>query len=71
MNTKRTIMLLKLPQDSKLRKPIETMQKSGLRAAAIVQDLLTIARGVAITKEPSNCCYINHKPLHRQTIKRI
>ena len=48
------LMLLDLPKDSKLRKPIETMQASGHRAAAIVQDLLTVARGVAITKEPLN-----------------
>lgn len=48
------IILPNLPKDSKLRKPIETMQESGLRAAAIVQDLLTVARGVAIPKEPFN-----------------
>ncbi len=48
------LLLLDLPEDSKLRKPIEEMQESGLRAAAIVQDLLTVARGVAITKEPLN-----------------
>ena len=30
------LLLLDLPEDSKLRKPIETMQESGLRAAAIV-----------------------------------
>ena len=48
------LLLLDLPEDSKLRKPIETMQESGLRAAAIVQDLLTVARGVATTKEPLN-----------------
>jgi PAS domain S-box-containing protein len=48
------LLLLDLPEDSKLRKPIETMQESGLMAAAIVQDLLTVARGVAITKEPLN-----------------
>ena len=48
------MILLTLPEDSNLRKPIETMQESGLRAAAIVQDLLTVARGVAIPKEPFN-----------------
>ena len=45
------LLLLDLPEDSKLRKPIETMQDSGHRAAAIVQDLLTVARGVATTRE--------------------
>jgi two-component system cell cycle sensor histidine kinase/response regulator CckA len=48
------IILIDLPADSKLRKPIEAIQESGLRAAAIVQDLLTVARGVAITKKPLN-----------------
>jgi hypothetical protein len=35
-----------------MKKKVETIQKSGHRAAAIVQDLLTIAKGVATTKEP-------------------
>jgi PAS domain S-box-containing protein len=48
------LILMDLPEDSKLRKPIETMQESGHRAAAIVQDLITVARGVATTKEPLN-----------------
>ena len=48
------LLLMDLPEDSKLRKPIETIQESGHRAAAIVQDLLTVARGVATTKEPLN-----------------
>jgi signal transduction histidine kinase len=41
---------LDLPENDKLRIPIETMHASGLRAAAIVQDLLTVARGVAGAK---------------------
>ena len=48
------LMLLDLPDDSPLRKPLSTIHESGLRASAIVQDLLTIARGVAITKESIN-----------------
>ena len=48
------LILMDLPEDSKLRKPIETMQQSGHRAVAIVRDLLTVARGVATTKEPLN-----------------
>lgn len=46
------LILMNLPADSKLKKPLETMRESGLRAAAIVQDLLTIARGVATANEP-------------------
>ena len=48
------MLLLDLPEESKFRKPIETIQDSGRRAAAIVEDLLTVARGVATTKEPLN-----------------
>ncbi len=46
------LLLVDLPKDSPLRNSIETIKTSGLRAAAIVEDLLTIARGVAIDKEP-------------------
>ena len=43
------LLLLDLPADSPLRKPIMTIENSGKKAAAIVQDLLTLARrGVAI-----------------------
>lgn len=45
------LLLMDIPQDSPLRKPIMTIQKSGEKAAAIVQDLLTLARrGVAVTE---------------------
>ena len=45
------IILMDLPKDSPLRRPILTMQKSGERAAAIVQDLLTLARRGAVSRE--------------------
>ncbi|MGD8442050.1 MAG: PAS domain S-box protein [Desulfobacterales bacterium] len=48
------LILMDLPEYSKFRKPIETINESGHRAAAIVQDLLTMARGVATPKEPLN-----------------
>jgi signal transduction histidine kinase len=45
------LLLLDLPEDSLLRRPILTIKKSGERAAAIVQDLLTLARrGVEATE---------------------
>jgi two-component system cell cycle sensor histidine kinase/response regulator CckA len=45
------ILLMDLPDDSELRDPLETIQKSGFKAAAIVQDLLTLARrGVSISE---------------------
>jgi PAS domain S-box-containing protein len=48
------LILMDLPEDSKLRRPIKVMQESGQRAAAIVQDLLTVARGVAVGRETLN-----------------
>ncbi len=45
------LLLMELPEDSPLRKPILTIKKSGQKAAAIVQDLLTLARrGVAVSE---------------------
>ncbi len=45
------LLLLDLPQDSPNRGPLETIQASGKKAAAIVQDLLTLARrGVSVAK---------------------
>ena len=45
------LLLMDLPQDSPLRKPIETIRESGNKAAAIVQDLLTLARrGVSVSE---------------------
>lgn len=43
------LILLDMPVDSPLRRPVETIRSSGKKAAAIVQDLLTLARrGVKI-----------------------
>lgn len=45
------LLLLDLPEDSPLRGPISTIKKSGERAEAVVQDLLTLARrGVSVTE---------------------
>ncbi len=45
------LLLVDLPYSSPLRKPIQIIQRSGEKAAAIVQDLLTLARrGVAVKR---------------------
>lgn len=45
------LLLMQIPDDSPLKKPILTIQKSGKKAAAIVQDLLTLARrGVNVSE---------------------
>jgi PAS domain S-box-containing protein len=38
------LLLLDIPKESPMRRPIEVIQESGKKAAAIVQDLLTLAR---------------------------
>lgn len=43
------MLLMKIDKDDPLRGPLEKIQKSGQKAAAVVQDLLTLARrGVAV-----------------------
>ncbi|WP_373499318.1 ATP-binding protein [Desulfococcus sp.] len=48
------LILLELPPGSPFQKSIQTIYDSGKRAAAIVQDLLTVARGIASPKEPKS-----------------
>ena len=48
------LLLLDLPEDSPLRKPILTIQTSGQKAADIVQDLLTLARRGVVATEVVN-----------------
>ncbi|MBF0227144.1 MAG: PAS domain S-box protein [Desulfobacterales bacterium] len=38
------LILRQLPEDSALRKPLTSIQKSGEKAAALIEDLLTLAR---------------------------
>jgi two-component system cell cycle sensor histidine kinase/response regulator CckA len=45
------LLLMQIPDDSPLVKPIQTMKNSGNKAAAIVQDLLTLTRRGVVTKE--------------------
>ncbi len=45
------LLLLDLPPDSNMRKPLQNIQQAGNRAAAIVQDLLTLARRGITIKE--------------------
>ena len=45
------LILQKLPEDSDLRKSVQAIHESGTRAAVVVDDLLTIAKGAASTRE--------------------
>ena len=45
------LLLMQLPEESELRKPLQVIQESGQRAAEVVADLLTVARGIAGQRE--------------------
>ena len=45
------LILMDLPENSPIREPIQTVQEAGKRAAEVVADLLTMARGVATVKK--------------------
>jgi signal transduction histidine kinase/CheY-like chemotaxis protein/streptogramin lyase len=45
------LLLMELPEDSPIRSTVLSIQRSGLKAAAVVQDMLTLARrGVTVTE---------------------
>ncbi len=48
------LLLMQLPDDSTLRGPLETVKQSGERAAVVVANLLTVARGVASSRANHN-----------------
>ena len=65
------LLLMDLKEDSPLRKPILTIQKSGEKAAAIVQDLLTLARRGVETTEVVNLNSIVSEYLHSPEHARL
>ena len=68
------LLLLKLPQDSPMRKPILTIQKAGQKAAAIIEDLLTLTRRGIPSTEVLNLNEIIEKylsTLEYETLKRF
>ena len=48
------LLLMDIPEDSPLKEPILTIQRSGKRATSIVQDLLTLARRGIVTTQVMN-----------------
>ncbi|MGE4560121.1 MAG: PAS domain S-box protein [Desulfobulbus sp.] len=68
------LLLMQIPPDSQLRKPMLAIQESGQRAAAVVADLLTVARGISSEKK---LCSLNqlvdqylNSPEHQALLKR-
>lgn len=49
-----SLLLAKTPKDSPSYEALTTIKEAGQRAAAVVEDLLTIARGVASKRTPAN-----------------
>lgn len=48
------LILMSLPKDSPLQQPLKAIRESGKSAAAVVEDLLTLARGVSSNRVNSN-----------------
>jgi PAS domain S-box-containing protein len=48
------LLLMQIPEESPLREPLKTIHDSGRRAAGVVADLLTIAKGTAVGKKVAN-----------------
>jgi PAS domain S-box-containing protein len=48
------LLLLDLDEHHRMRRPLEAIRKAGLDAAEVVADLLTVARGIAATREVIN-----------------
>lgn len=65
------LLLMKLPKNSELRKPIEAIEDSGNRAVLIIEDLLTVARGVAHIKEDCNLTSIIQEYLESPEFKKL
>ncbi|MGD9158495.1 MAG: response regulator [Desulfobacteraceae bacterium] len=65
------LLLASLPKDNKIRAPLETIKKSGLKAAAIAQDLLTLSRRRVATKEVLNLNEIITECIISPEVERI
>ena len=48
------LLLMQMEPENPLRKPVKAIQESGERAAAVVSDLLTVARGAARVKKAAH-----------------
>lgn len=65
------LLLLNLPEDSDLRSPLETIRSSGKRAAAIVQDLLTLSRRGVLTREQFDLQRLVDRYLHSPELAEL
>jgi two-component system cell cycle sensor histidine kinase/response regulator CckA len=65
------LLLMDMPEDSPIRKPLLTIKKSGERACAVVQDLLTLARRGVSVSEVVNLNDIIHEYLSSPQFEKL
>ncbi len=65
------LLLMDIPEASELRKPLLTIKRSGQKAAAIVQDLLTLARRGVTIKESINLNHIINEYLESPEYEKL
>ena len=65
------LLLMQTPPDSSLRQPLLIMQESGKRAAAVVQDLLTLTRRGVVVEEVLNLNEIIERHLQSPEHERL
>jgi len=65
------LLLLKFSENSELKEPLMAIQESGNRAAAVVDDLLTVARGVARVREPHDINLLVQEYLNSPECKKL
>jgi signal transduction histidine kinase/ActR/RegA family two-component response regulator len=65
------LLLMRLEPGSSMKKPLETIQTSGKKASAIVQDLLTLARRGVTSTEPVDIRHIIDEYLNSPEFKKL
>jgi CheY-like chemotaxis protein len=65
------LVLMKLPQNSELIKPVEAIRNSGRKAATVVADLLTVARGSVSLREVHNLNVLIKEHLSSPECKKL
>jgi PAS domain S-box-containing protein len=65
------LILMKLPKDSEFREHIKAIQESGKKAAKVVADLLTVARGAASIREPYDISSLIQECLDSPECKKL
>lgn len=65
------LLLLDLPEEDRLYKPLQSIRRSGVEAAEVVSDLLTVARGVAASTEVLSLNELIHNYLESPDFKEL